>query len=99
MEENKVDVVLENHEGRITRLEERMGTLEKVTEKIESLTLSVHEMSYQVNRMVDTMTEINNRVNNIEKEPADKWKHMVSTAVGCVVTAVVVFLLTKAGLK
>lgn len=100
MENNeRTAIILENHEGRIARLEERMLSVEKMTEKIESLTLSVHEMSYQVNRMVDSMAELNNRVSNIEKEPADKWKSLVSTAIGCIVTAVVVFVLTKAGLK
>lgn len=88
----------ENHEQRIKRAEERINTLEQVQSQIQNLTISVHDLSKSVEKMVREMSEVSTRVEAIEREPAQKWKDATKTITACVITAIVAFVLAKIGL-
>lgn len=98
--ENNVLVKLENHDGRIDRLEHRVKELEANQKEIRELTYSVHTLALNVEKMVDEQKNQSERIQRIEDEPGEKWNAMkktaltsvVSTVSGALVTAVIVLL-------
>lgn len=97
---NEVEIVtkFENHELRIKRTEERMNQIEQVQQQIQDLAFSVHDLATSINQMVEEQKTISQRVEAIEKEPADKWRNLTKTAIAVLVSAVVTYFLTKAGM-
>lgn len=106
--ENNVLVRLENHEGRIDRLEHRVKELEANQKEIRELTYSVHTLALNVEKMVDEQKAQSERIQRIEDEPGDKWNTMqktvltsvVSTISGALITAIIalIYLSMKGGI-
>lgn len=81
-----------------SRQNHRIGKLEDVFEKINELTLSVREMTTTMASMQQELQKQGKRLEDIEKEPADKWKALKRTVLTVLVTAVLTYLLSTAGL-
>lgn len=81
-----------------SRQNHRIGKLEDVFEKINELTLSVREMATTMASMQQELQKQGKRLEDIEKEPADKWKALKRTVLTVLVTAVLTYLLSTAGL-
>ncbi len=80
------------------RQNKRLSNLEDTVKQIQSLTISVNGMALSIERMVKQLERQGERLDAIEKEPADKWKKAVSLVVTMLITAVVTYALTKVGL-
>ena len=81
-----------------SRQNHRIGKLEDVFEKINELTLSVREMATTMASMQQELQKQGKSLEDIEKEPADKWKALKRTVLTVLVTAVLTYLLSTAGL-
>ena len=81
-----------------SRQNHRIGKLEDVFEKINELTLSVREMATTMASMQQELQKQGKRLEDIEKEPADKWKTIKTTALTVLVTAVLTWALTRIGM-
>lgn len=98
--ESNVLVKLENHDGRIGRLEHRVKELEANQKEIRDLTYSVHTLALNVEKMVDEQKSQSERITRIEDEPGEKWNTMqktlltsvVSTVAGILVTAIIALI-------
>ena len=98
--ENNVPVLLENHKGRIERLEHRIKELEANQKEIRDLTYSVHALALNVEKMVDEQKSQGERIQRIEDEPGEKWNTMqktvltsvVSTISGALITAIIALI-------
>lgn len=80
------------------RQNHRIGKLEDVFETINELTSSVRELAITMAAMQKELEKQGQRLEVIEKEPGDKWKALMKTALTVLVTAVLTYLLSRAGL-
>lgn len=80
------------------RQNHRIGKLEEIFQKINELTLSVREMATTMAAMQKELQRQGERLEAIEKEPADKWKQIKTTALTVLVTAVLTWALTRIGM-
>ena len=80
------------------RQNHRIGKLEDVFETINELAASVRELAITMAAMQKELEKQGQRLEVIEKEPADKWKALKKTALTVLVTAVLTYLLSRAGL-
>ena len=97
MEDSKY-VTWEVHKEFATRIEaednrqnKRIDVLEETVKQIQDLTISVKEMTNSINNMAATLERQVNRLDAIEREPAENWKKAVwlvlSTLIGAAVGA------------
>ena len=111
MEETKY-VTWDVHNAHVTQMEtefarrddenkrqnHRLDNLEDSVKQIQDLTISVNGMASSIDRMVKQLEKQGERLDKIEKEPADKWKQASWIVVSVILTAVVTFALTRVGL-
>lgn len=80
------------------RQNHRIGKLEDVFEQINELTVSVREMALTMSSMQKELEKQGKRLEIIEKEPADKWKMVKNTIITILITAILTWILSRAGL-
>lgn len=51
-----------------------------------------------MNRLEESVNKISDSLDEIKQKPAKRWDALIMTALGCVVTAVVTFMLTTMGM-
>lgn len=97
------------HEKRLTSVEERaksnshrLDKLEPIIEEIHNMSAALVEMTAELKHTNQSVEEIKDKVEDIEKEPARRWKDstkaLFNTFLGAIGTAVaggVVYLLTN----
>ena len=80
------------------RQNHRIGNLEDTVKQIQDLTISVKSMSGSIDRMVKQLEKQGERLDAIEKEPADKWKQASGIVLSILITAVITYALARIGL-
>lgn len=92
--------------GRLVAVEERsksnshrLDALEKQTEAINRLATSVEVMTVQQKAIAGQVTEMSAEVKELKAEPGKRWRFVVEKAIYVVVSAVVGFVLAKAGIS
>lgn len=82
-------------EHRLTAVEDLAKSNKRRIEKLENLTEAIHTMSNTMVRLVEQtqntnqkVEELKDKVDAIEREPADNLKHLKRTAVTAVITGV-----------
>lgn len=84
------------------RLDTLSHSLENTDNKIENiyeLTISVKEIATEMKAMREDVAKIDNRVHTIEEKPTKRYDSIISTIIGCIVTAIVTYFLVKMGVK
>ena len=76
----------------------RLDALEENVKQIQALTVSVEKMAVSIEQMTKELSKQGERLEAIEKEPAQKWKQASWIVVSVILTALVTFTLTKIGL-
>lgn len=76
----------------------RLDALEENVKQIQSLTVSVERMALSIEQMTKELSKQGQRLEAIEKEPAQKWKQAVSVVISVVITAVTTFFLARMGM-
>lgn len=80
------------------RQNHRLDLLEKNSNSLNDLVVSVRELALSVKQMQEELKRQGDRLTEIEKEPADNWKKLTWLVITGIVGAVVGFALSKLGL-
>lgn len=91
----------EQHKNIYTRLEK----VEELTGSVQSLALSVRDLANAQKNAAEAQQRVDKKldklcttVDNIQREPAQKWKNVTADVVKLVVAAAVGFILSRLGL-
>ncbi|MBR2934060.1 MAG: hypothetical protein IKB79_00520 [Oscillospiraceae bacterium] len=92
-------------EHRLTEVEERAKSnqhriekLETSTEVLTRLATSMEVMAEKQERVADAVDELDGKVTALEAKPAKRWDELVNKLVLVTATAVLTWLLSRAGL-
>lgn len=92
-------------EHRLTEVEERAKSnqhriekLETSTEALTRLATSMEVMAEKQERVADAVDELDGKVTALEAKPAKRWDELVNKLVLVAATAVLTWLLSRAGL-
>lgn len=92
-------------EHRLTEVEQRsksnthrLEVLEKNTEAINKMAISIEKMATKQDTMNDNITKLNTDVEALKAEPGKRWKFVVEKAIYIIVAAVVGYILASVGL-
>lgn len=80
------------------RQNKRIEKLENLMDSINSLTLSVERLAASIETMQREQERQGERLDAIEKEPADNWRAAVKTVITVLLSAAVTYLLTHGGI-
>ncbi len=89
MKEEEIAVTLTKYGEEIGSLKRRMTGVEDMTKSINSLALSVQELTLNMKHMLEHQKEHEERIDTLEKKPANKWEKVEMTLIGGIVGAIV----------
>lgn len=92
------DIQMKRIEDEDNRQNHRIDKLEGALDKLNELASSVQVMAQNIATMTQELKRQSDRLEEIEKEPADKWKKLTWLVITGVVGAVVGFALSKIGI-
>lgn len=84
----EIAVKLQNHEGRIVGTEHRIKDLEKESESIHELVLSVNKLAINMENMLTEQREQGQRLKKLEDEPAERWNNAKKTAFTTIISVI-----------
>lgn len=76
----------------------RLDRLEKQTEAINRMAISIEHMATKQDTMNDTMNTLTGKVEALEAEPGKKWRAVTEKVILGVVAAVIGFMMAHFGL-
>lgn len=71
------------------RQNKRLSSLEETVKEIQRLTIAVERMAVSMEAMTKEIASQGQRLDAIEKEPADKWKNAVWLVVSALIAAAI----------
>lgn len=71
------------------RQNKRLSSLEETVKEIQRLTIAVERMAVSMEAMTKEIASQGQRLDVIEKEPADKWKNAVWVVVSALIAAAI----------
>ena len=93
-----------NFEHRLTAVEQcsksnakRLDKLEKSTEAINRMAISIEKMATKQDAMNTSITKLTTDVETLKAEPGKRWKFVIEKAIYFVVAAFVGFILAQIG--
>lgn len=89
MTNEEVAVRLENHEQEIKSLKHRMKEQEERDKTLSELAISVKTLAVNMEYMAKEQKRQGERLERLEHEPADNYKHYKRLIIGCIVTTIV----------
>ena len=93
MTNEDIAVRLENHEQEIKSLKHRMDEQEGKDKTLTELTISVKTLATNMEYMAKEQQKQGERLERLEHEPADNYKHYKRLVIGCVLTTIIGALL------
>lgn len=93
MTNEDIAVRLENHEQEIKSLKHRMDEQEGKDKTLTELTISVKTLATNMEYMAKEQQKQGERLERLEHEPADNYKHYKRLVIGCVLTTIMGALL------
>lgn len=93
MTNEDIAVRLENHEQEIKSLKHRMDEQEDKDKTLTELTISVKTLATNMEYMAKEQQKQGERLERLEHEPADNYKHYKRLVIGCVLTTIMGALL------
>ena len=89
MTNEEVAVKLESHEQEIRTLKDRMKGIEESDKTLSELTTSVKTLAVNMEYMAKEQQKQGERLERLEREPSDNYKHYKRILIGCIITTVV----------
>ena len=89
MTNEDIAVKLENHEQEIKSLKHRMSEREKADEALIELTTSVKTLGLNMEYMLKEQQKQGERLERLEHEPTEEYKHYKRLIIGCIITTVI----------
>lgn len=80
-------------------INERIEKLEGTVSKIEGLAMAIEKMTVSIKTMATELKSQNERLEQIESKPGNRWEALVGDIIKLIVAAAVGFALAKAGLQ
>jgi uncharacterized protein (DUF3084 family) len=71
----------------------------QLTESVHTLAITVRDLANEQKNLSGTVSCVKKDVDELKEKPAKRWENLVSIVISIVVTALLTFALTKAGLK
>ena len=100
MTNEEIAVALAEHEKEIGSLKYRVNDLEKVTETIQNLVISVKELAFNIETLVKEQERYSKaqerafkEINGLKQKPAKRWDNLVTVIIGAVITGVIGYML------
>lgn len=91
------DAQLKRVDDENNRQNHRIEKLEAIMDSIRDLTVSIERLTTQIEQMQTEIKRQATHLEDLEKEPADKWKQVKSTVLTILVTAAVTYFLSRLG--
>ncbi len=88
MTTEEIAVKLEHHHDEIDSLKHRMKKCEEQQTTLNKLVSSVDVLAVNMKHMADEQKEQGKKLEKLEHEPAEEYKHYKRLVVGCVITTV-----------
>lgn len=92
------------HEGRLTRVEDRAKSnthriekLEKSTEAINKLATSMEVMATKQEEVAENVGKLTAKVTEIEHRPAKRWDRIVDKILTTITGAILLYILARLG--
>ena len=89
MTDEAIAVRLENHEQEIKSLKHRMDEREEKDKTLSELTTSVRTLAVNMEYMAKEQQKQGERLERLEHEPTDEYKHYKRLIIGCINTTVI----------
>lgn len=93
MDMQDIGASIARQEEQIKGLARRMDNLEKLTESVSSLALSVERLTTQQKTTETKITTLTNDVNEIKEQPAKNWHTVVAAVISALVGAGIALLI------
>ena len=87
MEPNEIGAALARQEEQIKGLARRMDNLEKLTESVNKLAISVERLTSQQATTESQITTLTGDVNELKEKPARHWEAVVAAIISALVGA------------
>lgn len=88
MTDEQIAVQFENHEQEIKSLKHRMNNCEQQQATLNQLVNSVDKLALNMEYMAKEQKEQGTRLERLEREPTDEYKHYKRLIIGCIITGV-----------
>lgn len=89
MTDEAIAVRLENHEQEIKSLKHRMDEREEKDKTLSDLTTSVRTLAVNMEYMAKEQQKQGERLERLEHEPTEEYKHYKRLIIGCIITTVI----------
>ena len=93
METNDIGAALARQEEQIKGLARRMDNLEKLTESVNSLALSVERLTNQQATTETQITTLTDDVNELKEKPGKRWDLVVTALITAIISAGITLLI------
>ena len=89
MDDNGVLLKLNDHDHQIKDLEGRVESLQNLQNDTHSLALSVQKLADNMHHMIEEQKEIKERLDKVEREPAENAKWIRRTILTAIISTIV----------
>jgi len=93
MEPNEIGAALARQEEQIKGLARRMDNLEKLTESVNKLAISVERLTAQQAAAETQIDELTDDVNELKDKPVKRWETVVAAVISALVGAGIALLI------
>lgn len=93
MDEQNMVQELTRHSERIENLSKRMNDLEKLTESVQSMAISLERVTNKLTATEERVNHIANDVDQIKEKPAKRWDLIITTVISGLVGAGIALLI------
>ena len=94
----EVDERLKRVDDENNRQNHRIDKLEKIADQLTDMSASIKAMVVTMQSMQKEQERQGERLDDIERKPADNWNQLVYSLIAMVATAAVTYIITKGGL-
>lgn len=93
METTEIGAALARQEEQIRGLARRMDNLEKLTESVNKLAISVERLTAQQKTNDTEIEKLTGKVNDLEAKPAKRWETVIAAIISALVGAGIALLI------
>ena len=93
MDTNEIGAALARQEEQIKGLARRMDNLEKLTESVNKLAISVERLTAQQAAAETQIDELTDDVNEIKEKPAKRWDMVIAAIISALIGAGITLLI------
>lgn len=94
----EVDERLKRVDDENNRQNHRIDKLEKIADQLADMAASIKAMVVTMQSMQKEQERQGERLDDIERKPADNWNQLVYTLIAMLATAAVTYMMTKGGM-